>query len=83
MLAEIIRECFEEDEVAIVDEGVDLASAAAQVAIGKHHNPGQICLSPDRMWVKTVGREEFLTHYLAWVTANSHARSVLIQPEIP
>ena len=37
---------------AIVDETTDLAQAAAQVAFGKHYNSGQICLSPDHVWVK-------------------------------
>jgi aldehyde dehydrogenase (NAD+) len=55
---------------AIVDETTDLAQAAAQVAFGKHYNSGQICLSPDHVWVKEELRDEFVEHYLGWVKRN-------------
>ena len=55
---------------AIIDETTDLAQAAAQVAFGKHYNSGQICLSPDHVWVKEELRDEFVEHYLDWVKRN-------------
>ncbi|WP_369137986.1 aldehyde dehydrogenase family protein [Modestobacter versicolor] len=52
---------------AIVDSTTDVARAASQVARGKHHNSGQVCLAPDHVWVHDDVREEFVTHYLEWV----------------
>jgi aldehyde dehydrogenase (NAD+) len=55
---------------AVVDTTTDLKAAAAAIAAGKHYNAGQICLSPDHLWVHEEAKEEFLAHYLAWVEEN-------------
>ena len=60
---------------AIVDETTDLAQAAAQVAVGKHYNSGQICLSPDHVWVKEELRDAFVEHYLDWVRRNLYTEA--------
>lgn len=52
---------------AVVFAGADIASAAAQIAAGKHQNAGQVCLSPDHVWVQRSVREEFVEHYGAWI----------------
>ncbi|OBI51989.1 aldehyde dehydrogenase family protein [Mycobacterium sp. E796] len=52
---------------AVVFAGSDIASAAAQIAAGKHQNAGQVCLSPDHVWVQRSVREEFVEHYGAWI----------------
>ena len=55
---------------AIVDATTDVARAASQVARGKHHNSGQVCLAPDHVWVHDDVREEFVSAYLEWVRSN-------------
>jgi len=55
---------------AIIDETTDLEAAAGQVAFGKHYNSGQICLSPDHVWVKQELRDAFVEHYLEWIQRN-------------
>jgi len=58
---------------AIVDGTTDLATAAAQIAVGKHTNAGQICLAPDYVMVREDRRDEFVRHYQAWVESNLYA----------
>ncbi|MGI9163117.1 MAG: aldehyde dehydrogenase family protein, partial [Mycobacterium sp.] len=36
---------------AVIGRSADLAAAIAHIAGGKHSNAGQICLSPDHVWV--------------------------------
>lgn len=55
---------------AIIDATADLERAATHVAFGKHYNAGQICLSPDHVWVRDTVRDEFLQHYMEWVRSN-------------
>lgn len=55
---------------AIVDGTSDLVEAAAKIGSGKHDNAGQICLSPDHLWVHADVKDEFLVHYQAWVDKN-------------
>lgn len=55
---------------AIVDGTTDLATAAEFVAMGKHYNSGQICLSPDHLFVHEDVKDEFLGHYLKWIEDN-------------
>lgn len=65
---------------AIIDETTDLAQAAAQVAFGKHYNSGQICLSPDHVWVKEELRDNFVEHYLDWVRRNLYTEDGEFNP---
>jgi coniferyl-aldehyde dehydrogenase len=44
----------------IVTPGADLQSAAAKIAFGKTLNAGQICLSPDYVFVKRGSEEAFV-----------------------
>lgn len=55
---------------AIVDHTTDLAAAAATIGLGKHYNAGQICLSPDHVWVHDEVKEEFLALYTEWIENN-------------
>jgi aldehyde dehydrogenase (NAD+) len=58
---------------AVVDASADITLAAKQIAIGKHQNSGQICLSPDHVWVHEDVRDEFIGRYLEWVEKNLYA----------
>jgi aldehyde dehydrogenase (NAD+) len=55
---------------AVVDATADLPKAVQNIAGGKHQNAGQICLSPDHVWVHEDVRDEFIDGYLRWVSAN-------------
>jgi aldehyde dehydrogenase (NAD+) len=55
---------------AVVDATADLSQAVQNIAVGKHQNAGQICLSPDHVWVHEDVRDEFIDGYLGWVSAN-------------
>jgi len=55
---------------AVVDASADLPNAVQNIALGKHQNAGQICLSPDHVWVHEDVRDEFIASYLEWVSAN-------------
>jgi aldehyde dehydrogenase (NAD+) len=57
----------------IIDATVDLARVAALVAIGKTSNAGQICLSPDHVYVPSDLREEFVELYLGAVESRVYA----------
>jgi aldehyde dehydrogenase (NAD+) len=53
---------------AVVDRSANLERAIAHIAFGKHQNSGQICLSPDHVWVHEAVRDEFIAGYVAWIT---------------
>ena len=55
---------------AVVDTTADLPTAVRNIATGKHQNAGQICLSPDHVWVHDDVRERFVDGYLEWVSSN-------------
>lgn len=55
---------------AVVDKSADLPRAVAQIGVGKHQNAGQICLSPDHVWVHEDLYDEFVAAYLEWITNN-------------
>jgi len=55
---------------AVVDATANLSKAVQSIAVGKHQNAGQICLSPDHVWVHEDVRDEFTEGYLEWVSAN-------------
>jgi aldehyde dehydrogenase (NAD+) len=63
---------------AIVDGTTDIATAATQIAQAKHSNAGQICLSPDHLWVRPEVRDEFLGHYQRWVDENLYREGNLV-----
>jgi aldehyde dehydrogenase (NAD+) len=44
---------------AIIDELDDLKTAADRIAWGKYLNAGQVCLSPDHVWVPAAQRDAF------------------------
>ena len=58
---------------AIVDGTHDLAETARAVAAGRHANGGQLCFAVDYVWISEEVREEFLTHYNAWIDQNLYA----------
>lgn len=55
---------------AIVGATADVAAAVKQIAIGKHQNAGQVCLSPDHVWIHDSLHDEFVGKYMEWVSAN-------------
>ena len=44
----------------LVGRSADIRNAAERIAVGKGTNSGQICVSPDAVWVPQERREEFL-----------------------
>ncbi|WP_238006547.1 aldehyde dehydrogenase family protein [Dactylosporangium sp. AC04546] len=52
---------------AIVDGTADLASVVPVIGTGKLRNGGQICLSPDHVWVQEDHRDAFVAQYMQWV----------------
>ncbi len=50
---------------AIIDDDVDLAQSASRIAWGKFLNAGQVCLSPDHVWVKRPQRDAFVAAFVA------------------
>ncbi len=52
---------------AIIDGTTDLAAVAALVCGGKMSNAGQICLSPDHVYVRSEVRDEFIEQYMRQV----------------
>lgn len=56
--AHVIRENGGNDPL-IVDEGVDVADAAAQAALGSFINAGQLCTSVERIYVHRAIADEF------------------------
>jgi aldehyde dehydrogenase (NAD+) len=49
---------------AIVDGSTDLADVVGSIALGKMSNAGQICLSPDHVYVRSDLRDEFVDAYM-------------------
>ncbi|MDE3115376.1 MAG: aldehyde dehydrogenase family protein, partial [Pseudomonadota bacterium] len=47
---------------AIVDGTYDLAASAAQIGTWRCYNTGQLCLSPDQVWIRRDLRDTFLDH---------------------
>lgn len=58
---------------AIVDGSTDLSAAAALIAVGKMTNAGQICLSPDHVFVRADLRDQFVEAYLQHVESGVYA----------
>jgi len=61
---------------AIIDEDVDLPQAAARIAWGKYLNAGQICLSPDHVWIRPAQRDAFVEHVVGYVRSAFYANGV-------
>ena len=57
---------------AIVDGSTDLAEAAGSIALGKMSNAGQICLSPDHVYVRSDLRDEFVDAYMRQIDATMY-----------
>jgi aldehyde dehydrogenase (NAD+) len=51
---------------AVLDEGIDLAQTAGRIGWGKYLNAGQLCLSPDHVWVKAATRDAFVAELVAY-----------------
>lgn len=66
---------------AIVDSEVDLAQAAARIAWGKYLNAGQICLSPDHVWIRAAQRDAFVEHVAAYVHHSLYADGALVEAD--
>jgi aldehyde dehydrogenase (NAD+) len=66
---------------AIVDSEVDLAQAAARIAWGKYLNAGQICLSPDHVWIRAAQRDAFVEHVAAYVRTSLYAGGALVETD--
>lgn len=49
----------------VIGEGADIGEAARRLAIAKGINGGQICISPDRVYVPVAQREEFVQKFAA------------------
>ena len=47
----------------IISESADIREAARRLAIAKGMNGGQLCISPDRIYVPVAARDEFLTAF--------------------
>lgn len=47
----------------VIGESADIAEAARRLAIAKGINAGQICISPDRVFVPVAKREAFVRHF--------------------
>lgn len=47
----------------VIGESADIAEAARRLAIAKGTNGGQICISPDRVFVPVAQREQFLRQF--------------------
>jgi aldehyde dehydrogenase (NAD+) len=62
---------------AIIDDDVDLAQAAARIAAGKYMNAGQICLSPDHVWIKPAQRDAFVEEVARCVRQSLYANEAL------
>ena len=61
----------------IVDEDVDLPQAASRIAWGKYMNAGQICLSPDYVFVKSTQRDAFVAEVARYVRESFYAGATL------
>jgi aldehyde dehydrogenase (NAD+) len=59
----------------IIDGSADLDKAARDVALAKHNNAGQLCLTADHVWVHQDVRDEFLELYRRRVERNLFAGS--------
>ncbi|PEJ60850.1 aldehyde dehydrogenase [Bacillus sp. AFS002410] len=44
----------------VIDENVDLEKIVPRIAFGKFLNAGQVCLTPDHVWIKESRKEEFV-----------------------
>lgn len=62
---------------AIVDTTVDLDKAVATIAAGKIYNAGQICLSPDHVWVHEDVKDAFVDKYMTWLQDNLYVDDVI------
>ena len=47
----------------LIGQGADIAEAARRLAIAKGINGGQICISPDRVFVPVAQREQFIRQF--------------------
>ena len=47
----------------VIGESADIAEAARRLAIAKGTNGGQICISPDRVFVPVAQREQFIRQF--------------------
>lgn len=62
---------------AIIDEDADIAQAAARIARGKFVNAGQVCLSPDHVWVKSSQRDAFVVAFVAAIRDSLYPDGIL------
>lgn len=61
----------------ILDRTADVLVVARMVAEQKALNNGQLCLTPDHVWVTPDVRDEFVAHYLDWVRQNLYTEEGL------
>jgi aldehyde dehydrogenase (NAD+) len=61
----------------VIDEDVDLPQAASRIAWGKFMNAGQICLSPDYVFVKSAQRDAFVDEVARYVRESFYANDAL------
>jgi acyl-CoA reductase-like NAD-dependent aldehyde dehydrogenase len=70
-LRRLVLELGGKDPV-IVDEGVDVAAVARDVATGAFMNTGQICTSMERIYVHRAVADEFVSELVAEATRYRH-----------
>jgi aldehyde dehydrogenase (NAD+) len=68
---------------AIIDGTTDLATVAGLICGGKLSNAGQICLSPDHVYVRSDIRDEFVEHYLKHVDAKVYTDGTINLEAMP
>ncbi|HEY3259405.1 MAG TPA: aldehyde dehydrogenase family protein [Pseudonocardiaceae bacterium] len=68
---------------AIIDGTTDLATVAALVCGGKLSNAGQICLSPDHVYIRSDIRDEFIEQYMRQVEASVYADGTINLDAMP
>lgn len=68
---------------ALVDGTTDLKATAAVIASGKFFNAGQICITPDHVWVHESVRDEFAGHYMTWVEDHLYTDGQLDAAKLP
>jgi aldehyde dehydrogenase (NAD+) len=64
---------------AIIDSDADLAETAARIVRGKFVNAGQVCLSPDHVWVKRPQRDAFVAEFVAAIRSTFYRDGVFNQ----
>jgi aldehyde dehydrogenase (NAD+) len=68
---------------AIIDGSADLTTAARIIASGKVSNAGQICLSPDHVYVPVDLRDQFVAEYMRQVEAAVYVDGAIDRGALP